>query len=77
MDNCHVGTAVGFGTGLYKAIAVLITTTTFAALTWQIVLEAAILALIGGAAGWLGAELVKQIKNLYLRTKKKYGKNKK
>ncbi len=76
MDNCHVGTAVGFGTGIYKAVAVLITTTTFAALTWQVLLEAAVLALIGGAAGWIGAELVKQTKNLYLRIKKKHGKKK-
>lgn len=72
MDQNHVaGIIVGAIVGLYKAtIAVITLMFTYGMLTWSNVLDTASLALLGGAAGWCGAELMKWIKKIYKNRKK-------
>lgn len=62
------GTIIGGGAGVYKAIEVIIQN--FAFISIEIILQASILAFVGGALGWIGSELMSQIKQYYLKKKK-------
>lgn len=55
--NSAAGIIAGASTGLYKAVVLIIAS--LAAISWTMILETAFLALIGGIAGWIGAELVR------------------
>ena len=64
MNNSFVGTTAGAVAGVYKAVSAVFLTFTY--LTWEIVLQTGTLAVVGGACGWLGAEIVKQIKRAFI-----------
>lgn len=66
------GTIIGGGAGVYKAVEVIIQN--FAFISIEIILQAGILAFVGGALGWIGSELMNQIKQQYLKRNKKNGK---
>jgi hypothetical protein len=70
IDSSHAGVAVGVGTGLYKGLTLLFTTV-ITTISWDAVFDTAALALIGGAVGWLGAEIMKALKGMYLKHKRK------
>lgn len=71
MDGNIVGTTLGVAAGVYKGIAGAITTSFTAKallfISWDAIIETAILALIGGAIGWIGAEIMRGFKRLYLK----------
>lgn len=75
MDNSHVGAFVGIGTGIYKAA--VLSFSTLVLLSWELAAEISISALIGGAFGWMGSELMKLLKVIYLKYKEKKKNDKK
>lgn len=70
IESSHAGVAVGVCTGLYKGLTLLFTTV-ITTISWTAVFDTATLALIGGAVGWVGAEVMKTLKRIYLRNKQK------
>jgi hypothetical protein len=59
IDNQHAaGTAVGVSLGIIKAII----NAPILFLTFDIMIDTSILALVGGIAGWTGAEVMKFMK---------------
>lgn len=73
MDQNHVvGTIFGAVIGVYKAtIAFIGMLTTLGYIVWTDALYHIGLALICGAAGWCGAEIMKWVKKLYSNRKKR------
>lgn len=71
MDQSNiVGTISGALVGLYKSVMAMITLIlTSGFISWGVLLDTAVLALIGGALGWCGSELMKLIKRLYKQRK--------
>lgn len=63
------GTVVGAGVGLYKGIEIIIQN--FAFISIEVILQAGILAFVGGALGWMGSELMSQIKKVYSKKNNK------
>ena len=63
------GIVVGAGVGLYKGIEIIIQN--FAFISMEVILQAGILAFVGGALGWMGSELMNQIKRAYLKRKQR------
>jgi len=73
MDSNHTtGALFGAVVATYKSVIAMITALGFISI--ELILETALLALIGGALGWCGAEIMKWlkpfIKNLYLKIRK-------
>lgn len=77
MDNNHiVGIIVGFVVGIIKAISAVISSLSsifiiISLISWEQVFDTGLLALIGGALGWVGAEIAKRINKFYHKRKKK------
>lgn len=76
MDGSRIGAALGAAAGVYKSIKGIIVAKALALnlkiltfISWEILFETAFLALIGGAIGWIGAELMRGCKRLYLKWK--------
>lgn len=69
MSNTEAGgTALGMSAGLYKAVATA-KFSIFGMLTFSILLDTLILALVGGAAGWVGTQIMEFIKIKYKKWK--------
>lgn len=71
MDHNHLtGTIFGAIVGIYNAVLAFITMiTTVGYIIWSEAFYNVGLALVCGAAGWTGAELMKQVKKLYKNRK--------
>lgn len=71
MDSNHttgtiLGAIIAIGKSLYVTISVK---PVFSMISWELVFDTALLALIGGALGWCGAELMKLIKKRFFKSK--------
>ena len=65
MDSEHTtGTLLGMIIGLIKA---MLEVSVFGLLSWELIFETAILAGVGGAFGYAGAEILRYIKNIFKR----------
>lgn len=58
-NNSAAGVIAGASTGLYEGISTIFADP--AIISWAVVFETAILALVGGALGWIGAELIRWV----------------
>lgn len=77
MDNNHIaGIFVGAIIGIGKAISFIVSSfgnilIVISLISWEQAFDAGSLALIGGACGWLGAEVCKRVKKFLEKRKKK------
>lgn len=78
MDGSHVGATLGAVAGVYKGIKTIIVAkalgfniTALSFISWENIFDTAILALLGGAIGWIGAEIMRGLKRLYLKWKQR------
>jgi len=62
----EAGIATGAGIGLYKGIQLVILQITTVGLDWTVILQACIISFLGGILGWLGSELMKQLKKKFI-----------
>lgn len=67
----EAGIVTGAALGLYKGATIVIaeisTEASIVGIDWMIVLQACIISFLGGILGWLGSEIMRQIKKRLIK----------